>query len=115
MEGHLGRYQPTRVQDDYTQAGERYRTFQDWERDDLIANLVNDMKACPEPIQLRRVWHFWHCDENYGRRVAEGAGIDLAKAKALPPLPGKPAPHQNRQGPTYTDGRAEQPMLQAAE
>jgi catalase len=71
--------------------------------------LVADMKACPEHIQLRMVWHFWHCDEDYGRRVAEGAGIDLERAKSLPPLPGKPAPHQDRSGSTYTDGRPEEP------
>jgi catalase len=90
VEGHLGRYQTTRTQDDYSQAGERYRTFEDWEREDLIANLVDDMRQCPEPIQLRMVWHFWHCDPDYGTRVAQGAGIDLEKAKSLPPLEGKP-------------------------
>ena len=123
VEGHLGRYQITRAADDYTQAGERYRTFEDWERDDLVNNLAADMKACPEHIALRMVWHFHHCDEDYGRRVAEGAGIDLQKAIALPPLPGKPAPGQNRSGPTYSDGQAEEasphaggsPTQQAAE
>jgi catalase len=40
--------------------------------------------------------------------VAEVAGIDLEQAKALPPLPGKPAPHQNRSGPTYSSGKPEQ-------
>jgi catalase len=54
------------------------------------------------------VWHLWHCDEDYGRRVAEVAGIDLQKAKALPPLPGKPAPGQKRDGATYTSGQSEQ-------
>ena len=107
VEGHLGRYQTTRTGDDYRQAGERYRTFEDWERDDLIANLVDDMKQCPEPIALRMVWHFWHCDEDYGRRVAEGAGIDLEKAKALPPLPGHPGPNRHRDRVTYTDGKPE--------
>jgi catalase len=107
VEGHLGRYQTSRTADDYKQAGERYRSFEDWEREDLINNLVDDMKQCPEHIALRMVWHFWHCDEDYGRRVAEGAGIDLEKAKRLPPLEGKPAPHQRRSGPTYTDGRPE--------
>ena len=109
VEGHLGRYQTTKVSGDYKQAGERYRTFEDWEREDLISNLVADMKACPEHIRLRMVWHFWHCDEDYGRGVAHGAGIDLEQAKALPPLPGKPAPHQDRLGSTYTDGRPEEP------
>nr|WP_298719044.1 catalase [uncultured Steroidobacter sp.] len=108
VQGHLGRYQTTKTADDYKQAGERYRTFEDWERDDLIKNLVNDLKQCPEPIQLRMVWHFWHCDRDYGTRVAQGAGIDLEKAKALRPLPGKPAPGEDREGPTYTDGQPEE-------
>lgn len=107
VEGHLGRYQTTRTADDYEQAGERYRSFQDWERDDLVSNVGNDLKDCPEVIQLRMVWHLWHCDEDYGRRVAEIAGIDLERAKALPPLPGKPAPHQNRERATYTSGKKE--------
>jgi catalase len=107
VEGHLGRYQTTRTADDYAQAGARYRSFEDWERDDLVNNVGGDLKKCPEPIQLRMVWHLWHCDEDYGRRVAEMAGIDLEKAKALPPLPGKPAPHQKRQGSTYSSGKLE--------
>ena len=74
------------------------------------------MKQCPEAIQLRMVWHFWHCDEDYGTRVATGAGIDLARAKALPPLPGRPAPHKALQHPTYSDGKAEEfTSRQAAE
>ena len=117
VEGHLGRYQPTRVQDDYTQAGVRYRTFEDWEREDLISNIGGDLKQCPKELGLRMVWHFWHCDEDYGRRVAEAAGLDLQEALKLSPLPGKPAPGKNRQGPTYTDGKREQgtEQLQAAE
>ncbi len=104
VEAFCGRYDPSRTEDDYAQAGERYRTFEDWEREDLIGNLVADLKQCPEPIQLRMVWHFWHCDQDYGRRVAEGAGIDLEKAKALPPLPGKPAPGKRRTTPTRPPG-----------
>jgi catalase len=106
VEGHLGRYETRRTADDYTQAGDRYRSFEDWERDDLIANMIADMKDCPREIAMRMVWHWWHCDEDYGTRVAEGAGIDLAEAKALPPLPGKPAPGENRPASTYTSGTA---------
>ena len=107
IEGHLGRYKPTRVSDDYKQAGDRYRTFQDWERDELVSNISGDLKKCPEPIQLRMVWHLWHADADYGRRVAEGAGIDLEKAKALPPLPGQPRTGAESAGPTFTDGSRE--------
>jgi catalase len=107
VEGHLGRYQTTRTMDDYAQAGARYRSFEDWERDDLVSNVGGDLRKCPAPIQLRMVWHLWHCDEDYGRRVAEVAGIDLERAKELPPLPGKPAPHRNRAGSTYSGGERE--------
>jgi catalase len=108
VQGHIGRYQTTSTSADYKQAGDRYRSFEDWEREDLVNNVGGDLKKCPEIIQLRMVWHLWHCDEDYGRRVAQVAGIDLEKARALPPLPGKPAPHENRQGPTYTSGQPEQ-------
>ncbi|GGY11534.1 catalase [Massilia dura] len=107
VEGHLGRYQTSRTLDDYRQAGERWRTFEEWERDELVKNLGDDLRQCPEVIALRMVWHFWHCDETYGRRVAEAAGIDLEKARALQPLPGKPAPKQHRAVPAYTDGTPE--------
>jgi catalase len=113
VQGHLGRYQTTRTADDYKQTGERYRTFEPWERDDLIANLAADMKECPESIALRMIWHFWHCDPDYGTRVAQGAGIDIEKAKALPPLEGRPPPGQNRSGPTYTSGQSEEPAKAA--
>ncbi|MBW8900945.1 MAG: hypothetical protein JF619_23130 [Massilia sp.] len=33
--------------------------------------------------------------------------MDLEKAKALQPLPGKPAPGENREGPMYTSGQSE--------
>ncbi|HJV50462.1 MAG TPA: catalase, partial [Noviherbaspirillum sp.] len=57
----------------------------------------------------RMVWHLWHCDHDFGTRVAQAAGIALSKAKDLPPLEGKPAPHARRAAETYTSGRAEQP------
>ncbi len=96
IQGRLVRQAISRTQSDYKQPGERYRTFEAWERDELISNLVGELKKCPEQIQLRMVWHFHHCDEDYGRRVAQGIGVDVNKALALQPLPGKPAPNQLR-------------------
>lgn len=107
VEGHLGRYETTRTTDDYKQVGERYRTFEEWEREDLIANMVADLKQCPKEIALRMIWHWWHCDEDYGQRVAQGLGVDLEEAKALPPLPGKPVPGEKRRSSTYTSGKSE--------
>ncbi len=73
--GNLVR-QPIDCTNDYQQAGERYRVFEDWERDDLILNLVNTLKPAQRHIQERMVWHFTQCDPDYGRRVAEGLGLN---------------------------------------
>jgi catalase len=94
IEGKLGRYPISRTQDDYSQAGERYRSIDERERNDLIANLVDALKQCDKTIQLRMVWHFLHADADYGSRVAAGIGVDPAEARSLPPLEGKPAPGQ---------------------
>lgn len=74
--------QPISRTDPYTQAGERYRTFEDWEREDLICNLVTNLKVCPPVIQERMVYHFTQCDPDYGRRVAEGLGIAVPVVSA---------------------------------
>jgi catalase len=86
----------SRTCDDYAAAGERYRTLADWEREDLLQNISGDLKKCPENIQLRMVWHLYHCDESYGTEIAKRAGIDLERAKQLEPLAHHPGPHRNR-------------------
>jgi catalase len=59
----------------YGQAGERYRAFKPWERDELIKNLVGALKACDRDVQERMVEHFTQCDKEYGQRVAQGLGL----------------------------------------
>jgi catalase len=59
-------------ENNYAQAGERYRAFEDWEREDLINNLVNTLAPAAQVIQDKMIEHFTKCDEDYGRRVAEG-------------------------------------------
>ena len=46
--GHVGRQKLERT-NDYAQAGERYRTMPDWERDDLVLNLVDLLGQCERP------------------------------------------------------------------
>jgi catalase len=74
VEGNLVRQTIDRT-NDFGQAGETYRNHSDWERDDLILNLVNTLRPAPRHIQERMVWLFTQCDTDYGRRVAEGLGI----------------------------------------
>ncbi len=66
----------------YQQAGERYRAYEDWERDELINNLVAQLKQCDAGIQQRMIGHLTQCDAEYGRRVAEGLGIATEERQA---------------------------------
>ncbi len=68
----------------YGQAGDRWRTFEAWEQDELISNLVGELKTCNPDIQERMVWHFGQADAEYGRRVAEGLGLKLEDVPAVP-------------------------------
>ena len=56
----------------FKQAGERFRVFEDWERDELILNLVNTLKPAKKIVQDKMIELFTQCDAEYGRRVAEG-------------------------------------------
>ncbi|TYP73947.1 catalase [Paenibacillus methanolicus] len=57
---------------DFGQAGDTYRAFEDWERDELIENLVGALKVCKADIRERMIGYFTQADADYGRRVAEG-------------------------------------------
>ncbi len=62
---------------DFKQAGETYRSFEEWERDDLIKNLVNALKVCAPVVQEKMIQNFKNADPEYGQRVEDG----LAQAK----------------------------------
>ncbi|MDQ3549001.1 MAG: catalase [Chloroflexota bacterium] len=81
VEGNLVREAISRT-NNYGQAGERYRSFEDWEQEELISNLVNNVGQCNREIQDRMIWHFTQCDADYGRRVAEGLGLPVPEGMA---------------------------------
>lgn len=66
-------------ENNFKQAGETYRNFEEWEREELITNLVNTLAPARKQIQDKMVELFSQCDEDYGRRVREG----LAKAAKM--------------------------------
>jgi catalase len=72
--------------DDYTQAGQRYLLSEQWERDDLVGNLMNLLSQCDRPIQERMVWHLFLCEDELGERVGEGLGISADDVRDLRPL-----------------------------
>ncbi len=64
-------------QNNFKQAGETYRNFEEWERDELISNLVNTLAPVRKDIQDKMIDLFSQCDQDYGRRVAEG--LEMAR------------------------------------
>jgi catalase len=69
-------------ENNFAQAGERYRSFEQWERDELVSNLVTQLSQCNQDIQERMVHLLTQCDAEYGGRVAEGLGIHATTEKA---------------------------------
>nr|WP_282943697.1 catalase [Paenibacillus sp. RC67] len=56
----------------FGQAGDTYRAFEEWEREELISNLVDAFKMCNAGIRERMIRNLTEADADYGRRVAEG-------------------------------------------
>ncbi|MCM3388556.1 catalase [Ureibacillus chungkukjangi] len=71
VEGNLVRESIDR-NDNTKQAGETYRNFEQWEKDELLSNLVNDLVICPKDIQDKMIALAEQADEEYGRRLREG-------------------------------------------
>ena len=65
---------------DFQQAGERYRTMPEDEREDLVFNMIDLLGQCERQIQERMVGLLGQCDVEYGRRVAEGLGVPVPEA-----------------------------------
>lgn len=76
VHGHASR-QKTEKANDFSQAGEKYRSFSEEERNHLIRNLVNDLKDVNEQTKLLAICNFFRADREYGQRVADGLNIDV--------------------------------------
>ncbi|MGZ9585578.1 catalase [Paenibacillus marinisediminis] len=67
--------------DDFTQAGERYRSLLPEEQDRLVLNIVNDLKVCRPEVQMRAICNFFRADVTFGTRLADGVGVDISAYK----------------------------------
>lgn len=87
VQGNLVR-QKIEKTNDFQQAGERYRMFSDFERDELVRNLSAALSGCRKEIQDRMIGYFTQADPDYGRRVKEGisaatSSVRQSKADAV--------------------------------
>jgi catalase len=95
IRGRLTRKRIPRA-NDYKQAGQRYLLMHDWERDDLVENLVTMLAQCDRPVQERMVWHFLLVEDELGLRVGEGLGIRPEDVKGLEPLASQDLTEEDR-------------------
>ena len=70
--------------EDFIQPGELYRrVMNDTDREHLVGNIVAHLGNAQKRIQLRQTALFYKADADYGRRVAEGLGLDVAQVQRL--------------------------------
>jgi len=78
VSGKAARQPYTHPNDDFVQAGNLYRkVMTNEDRDHLIGNIVSHLCNARKDIQIRQTKIFYKADPDYGRRVAEGLGLDL--------------------------------------
>ena len=69
---------------DFVQAGDLYsRVLSDYDKTNLIGNIVGHLKNAQQRIQYRQSALFYKAAAEYGTRVAEGLGLDVDKVKKL--------------------------------
>ncbi len=82
--GMAARHPYTHPNDDFVQAGELYRkVMTEEDRDHLVGNIVSHLCGAQKRIQLRQTALFYKADPDYGKRVAEGLGLDISQVKRL--------------------------------
>jgi len=87
LEGPAARHPQELTDDDFAQAGVLFRrVMTDTDREHLVGNLVAHLGKAQKRLQRRQAALFFKADADYGRRVAEGLGLDPADVQRLAAL-----------------------------
>ena len=69
--------------DNFTQAGELYRSYSESEKTNLIANLSGDLgQVKDKKIMYKMISYFYQADADYGNRLAKALGLKLDDVKS---------------------------------
>ena len=84
VSGMAARHEYSHSNDDFVQAGNLYRkVMTDKDRDHLIDNIVSHLVGAKKRIQRRQTAIFYKADPEYGRRVADGLGLNPKEIEKL--------------------------------
>ena len=75
----VDRFDSTLDHDDYTQAGNLYRMFDDGERDRVTSRMAGGLRQAREAIQHLMLCHFFRTDPDFGRRMADKLKVDVTQ------------------------------------
>lgn len=82
VKGHIQRWKPNHQNSDFEQPGVMFRkVLNDYEKDHLIKNLIDDLRNVKKVYQERQVRIFFKCDPEYGNRIAKGLGLSTMSPK----------------------------------
>lgn len=74
----VDRFDSTVDHDDFTQAGNLFRMFDDAHRDRLTSRIAGVLGQARKDVQMRQLCHFFRADMDYGQRIARKLGIDVS-------------------------------------
>lgn len=80
-EAIVDRYDSSVDHDDYTQAGNLYRLFDDAQKQRVADRIAGGLGQARKEVQVRMLGHFTKADPDYGARVAKAMGISKADLK----------------------------------
>lgn len=84
VSGEASRQRYAHPNDDFVQPGDLYRkAMTDSDRANLIGNIRSHLGNAQRRIQLRQTALFCKADPDYGRRVAEGLGLNVTEVESL--------------------------------
>ncbi len=84
IQGMAARHEYVLGDVDFVQAGDLYgRVLSDYDKTNLISNIVGHIKNAEQRIQYRQTALFYKAHPEYGTRVAEGLGLNMGKVKEL--------------------------------
>lgn len=79
----VDRFDSTVDHDDYTQAGDLYRLFDEGERERLTRRIAGALGNARPEVQHLQVTHFLRADAEYGQRVGAALGLATSEMESL--------------------------------
>ncbi|WP_168123062.1 catalase [Paenibacillus sp. HB172176] len=76
IHGYIGSQRIGKM-DDFTQAGERFRSLSGEGQTNLISNLIGELERTNDEIRLRAICNFFRADRMLGMQLSQGLGVDI--------------------------------------